>query len=82
MLMVGVEPYAIAGSETIPLVAKEDVATESALKPKRSKANFAFATFAASVAPPKVIPIPDLSPVVQDWILNILLTESKVTFIP
>ena len=71
-LMVGVVPMATAGLEVIPRVAKADFATAVLLKPNR----------AVAVAVEPVMAMLDWSPVVPDFMVNTLFTESYSTFMP
>ena len=71
-LMVGVVPMATAGVEEIPRVASVDFVTEVSEKPKR----------ALAVSDEFSISILDWSPVVPDFIVKTLFTESYSTSIP
>ena len=71
-LMVGVVPTAIAGVEAIPRVAKVDLLTAVLLNPSK----------AVAVAVEPVMAILDTSPVVPDFMVNTLFTESYSTFMP
>mgnify|MGYP007006579188 CR=1 FL=1 len=73
-LMVGVVPMAIAGVEAIPRVAKFDLAIEEFENPSNVVANVLVVG--------TVMAILEVSPVVPDFIVKILLTESYSTFIP
>ena len=87
MLMVGVVPKAVAGVEAIPLIAKLEMTTVLLSKPNKffdNKAALEASVLGGSVSAmtPGVMLMLDLSPVVPDSRLNILFTESNVTFMP
>ena len=73
-LMVGVVPMATAGVDAIPRVAKDDLVTDELVKPSN--------VVAMVLVVGTVMAMLEVSPVVPDFIVKILFTESYSTFMP